>query len=134
MVRIIRQEQEPIPVTEEDGARYIESVVAQAGDPDQAPQIRQYLGGLPLPEHFPPFGALLADLQGNLWVQDFQRPGEENRAWSVYDPQGARVGRLVLPERFDPVEIGAGYVLGLGWDEMNVEYVRLYALTRPPPE
>jgi hypothetical protein len=134
LTRLIRQEWEPVSVTAEDGALHIEDVVAQVGDPNQAPQIRQYLGALPLPDHFPPFGALMADLEGDLWVQDFQRPGAENRGWSIFDQEGIRVGRITLPDRFDPLEVGADYVLGLGWDEMNVEYLRLYSLRRPDSE
>lgn len=131
LVMLIRDEWEPTRITPEDGARHIEGVVAQVGDPDQEPQIRQYLGGLPLPDHFPPFGTLMADLEGCLWVEDFQRPGHENRTWTIYDPDGVRSGRLTLPERFNPTEIGSDYLLGIGWDEMNVEYARLYDLVRP---
>jgi hypothetical protein len=134
LTRLIRQEWEPTAVTEEDGAQHIENVVAQVGDPSQASQIRQYLGDLPLPEHFAPFQALMADTEGCLWVQDFQRPGAESRAWSIFDPEGVRVGQIALPERLEPLEIGANYLLGLGWDEMNVEYLRLYSLRRPGPE
>jgi hypothetical protein len=134
LVRLIRQEWEPIAVTEEDGARYVDNVVAEVGDPNQEAAIREHFSGLPLPEHFPPIGSLLGDLDGNLWIQDFQRPGAENRAWSIYDTLGARVGRLTLPDNFDPWEIGEDYVLGIGWDEMHVEYLRVYRLTRPSQE
>jgi hypothetical protein len=131
LVRIIRLEQDLIPVTPEDGTRYIESTVEGVGDPEQAAGIRSYLGALPLPDVFPPHGELLADALEHLWVEDFQRPGAENRTWNVFDPQGALVGRVILPEKFKPLEIGRDYVLGLGSDEMNVEYVRIYGLQRP---
>jgi hypothetical protein len=75
----------------------------------------------------------MADTEGCLWVQDFQRPGAESRAWSIFDPEGVRVGRITLPERFEPLEIGADYLLGLKWDEMTVEYLYLYSLRRPGP-
>jgi hypothetical protein len=130
MVRVIRLPWDAIPVTSADGEQHIESVVEQVGSPDQEAGIRAYLGALPLPEAFPPHGRLLADQLDCLWVEDFQRPGVENRTWNVFDPEGELVGRVTLPERFNPVEIGADYVLGVGWDEMNVEYVRMYALTR----
>jgi len=131
LVRLIRTNWEPIAVTAQDGERHIEDAVAEAGDPDQAPQIRQYLGSLPLPDHFPPFEALKADVKDHLWVKDFQRPGEENRTWSIFDEEGGLVGRVTLPENFTPVEIGEDYLLGVGWDEMDVEYVRMYGLSRP---
>jgi hypothetical protein len=63
-------------------------------------------------------------------VEDFQRPGQGNRSWTIFDPDGTLAGRITLPERFNPTEIGVDYILGLGWDEMNVEYVRMYGLTR----
>jgi len=130
LIRLIRLEAEPIPVTPADGERHIESVVERVGSLDQAAGIRGQLGSLPLPDAFPPHGGLIADGMDHLWVEDFQRPGHENRSWNIFDPEGALVGRITLPERFDPTEIGTDYVLGLGWDEMNVEYVRMYDLTR----
>lgn len=130
LVRLIRLAHDPIPVTPEDGENHIERVVEQVGSPAQEAGIRAQLGSLPLPDHFPPHANLLADAQDYLWVEDYQRPGAENRAWNIFDPVGALVGRVVLPQRFNPTEIGPDYVLGLGWDEMNVEYLRMYALTR----
>lgn len=132
LVRLIRLEQEPVAVTAEDGERYIQDMVDQAGggDPSQASAIRALLGDIPLPETFPPHGELRGDYADGLWVQDFQRPGAENRAWNVVDDTGALVGRVTLPERFNPLQIEADYILGLGWDEMGVEYVRLYDLSR----
>jgi hypothetical protein len=130
LIRLIKLAWDPIPVREADGERHIESVVEQVGSPDQAPEIRSYLGALPLPDFFPPHGGLLADQLDFLWVEDFQRPGAENRAWNIFDPAGSLVGRMTLPERFNPTEIGPDYILGLGWDEMNVEYIRMYGLTR----
>lgn len=130
LVRLIRLEVEPIPVTTADGERHIESIVEQVGSPEQEAGIRAQLGSLPLPDVFPPHGRLIADGMDFLWVEDFQRPGHENRSWNIFDPEGALVGRVALPERFNPTEIGADYVLGLGWDEMNVEYVKMYGLAR----
>jgi hypothetical protein len=130
MVRLIRLDWEPVSVTPTDGARHIESVVEQAGTPDEEAEIRAYFGALPLAETFPPHGPLLADRLDCLWVEDFQRPGFENRAWNVFNETGVLTGRVTLPERFNPIEIGDDYVLGVGWDDMNVEFVKMFALTR----
>jgi hypothetical protein len=131
LTRLIRQEWEPVPVTTEHGERYVEEMVAGEGDPEQASRIRQYYGGLPLPEHFPPFGELKSDQLGYLWVQDFQGFSDDAPTWTIFDPEGRRAGRLTLPQRFYPIEIGSDYVLGLGWDESDVEYIRMYGLERP---
>jgi hypothetical protein len=130
LLRLIRLDHDPIPVTPADGEKHIERVVEQVGSPEQEAGIRAQLGSLPLPELFPPHGSLLADRMDFLWVQDYQLPGAESWSWNIFDPEGALVGRLRLPEQFTPAEIGPDYVLGLGWDDMNVEYVRMYALTR----
>ncbi len=132
LVRLVRQEWDPKPVTTEDAELYIEGMAARAGSAEQALQLRQALGELPLPEHFPPFGDLLGDELGYLWVQDFQRLGGEASKWTIFNPAGQRVGRLTLPGRFNPIEIGSDYILGLGWDELGVEYIRMYGLERPP--
>ena len=131
LVRLIRTDWVPISVTPADGVLYVEDAVAEIGDPDQKAQARQYLGDLPLPEFFPPFGEMKADLLGFLWVRDFEMPGAESLPWSVFDPEGALVARVTLPEHFNPMEIGADYILGVGRDEMDVEYIRMYSLTRP---
>ncbi|NNM06437.1 MAG: hypothetical protein HKO65_15195 [Gemmatimonadetes bacterium] len=133
LVRLIRLADDPIPVTPADGQQHIERVVEQVGSPAQEAGIRAQFGSLPLPAVFPPHAGLLADRMDYLWVEDFQRPGAENRAWNIFDPDGLLVGRVTFPERFNPTEIGPDYVLGLGWDEMNVEYVRMFALTRGSP-
>jgi hypothetical protein len=121
----------PEGVTQEHGAQHIEDVVAQVGSPAQETEIRQYLGALPLPEAFPPHGTILGDLMNHLWVSDFDKPGEDTRTWTVFDPEGTAVARVTFPQNFNPAEIGPDYVLGIGWDELNVEYVRMYSLQRP---
>jgi hypothetical protein len=131
MVRLIRLARDPVAVTPADGRAHIDDIVGQMGSPDQAAAARAQLESLPLPEVFPAHGVLLADALGFLWVEDFQRPGKESRAWNVFSPGGALVGRVTMPDRFSPLEIGHDHVLGVGWDELNVESVRMYGLTRP---
>lgn len=131
LVRIIRRTWEPEAVTPEHGAMHIEETVARVGSPAQEAEIRQYLGALPLPEAFPPHGSLLGDLTNHLWVSDFDKPGEDSRIWTVFDPEGIALARVTFPQNFNPAEIGPDYVLGVGWDDLNVEYVRMYSLQRP---
>ena len=133
LVRLIRLEWEPTATTPADGERHIEGVVAQVGNPNEEADIRAYLGALPLAATFPPHGGLMADALDWLWVEDFQRPGFENRAWSVFDAEGVFKGRVTMPDNFNPTEIGPDYILGVGWDEMNVEYVKMFGLVREEP-
>ncbi len=130
-IQTIRREWTPVSVTAADGQLYREEALEGVQDPAQRAQMEAYLEGLPLPDHFPPFGDLLGDTSGFLWVQDYQKPGEEGNTWTIFDPQGTQVGRLTFPDRFRPLEIGPDYVLGLAWSAMDVESVRVYELHRP---
>jgi len=130
MVRLIRLERDPVSVTPSDGERYVEGEVEGIENPEQAAAMRAYLSALPLPEFFPPYGLMLADQEGYLWVEDFQPPGVPIPLWSVFDPTGALVARITLPDRFQLLEIGGDYLLGVGRDEMDVEYVQIYPLSR----
>ena len=56
---------------------------------------------------------------------------EVNARWLTFAPDGKLVGRFQLPDRMQVMEIGADYLLGLYRDDMEVEYLRLYDLTRP---
>ena len=134
LARLIRLDRDPVPVTAEDGNRYIEEMAAAAATEAQARMIRQRLSQLPLPETFPAFANLMADELGYLWVQQQARPGQDDSIWEIFNPEGVLTGRVSLPPRVDPLEIGADYLLGLHWDELEVEYVHLYLLERPSGE
>jgi hypothetical protein len=131
LARLIRLDRDPIPVTAEDGNRYIEEMAAAAATDVQARMIRQRLSQLPLPETFPAFASLMADELGFLWVQEQARPGQDDSVWEIFNPEGALTGRASLPARVFPLEIGADYLLGLHWDELEVEYLHLYLVERP---
>jgi hypothetical protein len=52
-------------------------------------------------------------------------------AWRVFDPSGIWLGTVTLPARFNPMDIGKDYVLGLWRDEDDVEHIRIYRLRKP---
>lgn len=129
--RIIRLDRAPTPITQADLAAYIEEQVAVASDPTRAQEIRQGLAEMPILEVMPAFAGLKADALGYLWVERYRRPGDSIPVFDVLDPEGRVTSRVALPEPMEVLEIGADYILGLHRDELEVEYVRLYGLTRP---
>jgi hypothetical protein len=131
LVRLIRLDRDRVPVTEEDLARYIEEATSGVEDENQARQMRRTLSQLPVPDVFPPYARLVADVLGYLWVEDYHRPGDETPVWTIFDPNGALVGRVTTPDAVFPLEIGEDYLIGVYHDELGVEYVQLYALERP---
>lgn len=130
--RIIRLERDPAPVTEQ----MVEQYFAAALETDNANRRRaleRLMRELPIPDHLPAFAAMLGDAEGNLWIQDYPRPGDEAEpsSWRVFGPDGRPLGSIEMPGRFSPLEIGSDYVLGRWRDRQDVEYVQMYCLAKP---
>lgn len=119
-------------MTDTDIKGYIEEQVAEDADTqNERRSLRQLLEDLPVPKTFPAYGDLKTDALGNLWAQDFLAPGEESPRWTIFSPDGHVLGRISTPPRTRVLEIGRDYLLTRYIDEMDVEFVRLYALQRP---
>ena len=84
---------------------------------------------IPIPETMPAYGRMLGDADGNMWVQEYRVAGEPER-WAVLDPDGRFLGIVEMPAPGRVTEIGSDYVLGVWTDDMDVEQVRLYALSK----
>lgn len=112
------------------------------GDSGLRSAIERRLRELPLPETFPAFGPaiasrwpsnhpLIADLDNNFWVMEYDRPGSSDVRWSVFDSAGTLLGTVDFPKGFVLLEAGPDYVLGHWKDELDVEHVQLYDLIKP---
>lgn len=91
---------------------------------------RSFYAAMPRPETLPAYDAIKVDALGHVWLQDWRPSWERGpRRWTVLDPDGRWLGSFTLPD-IDVHDIGADYILGVRKDELDVEYVELYALTR----
>jgi hypothetical protein len=131
LARIVRLDRELRPVRREDLEAYVREAVAEATDPAQAQEIRRGIEALPTPDFMPASASLHADHHGYLWVERYRAPGEEPAVHDVLDPEGRLVGWVSLPAGLQILESGPDYVLGLYRDDLEVEYVRVYALEKP---
>jgi hypothetical protein len=93
-------------------------------------RLGEFLDAMPLPASMPAFGPMLADDAGNLWVEEYLRPGVQVRRWTVFGPDGAVVAMLEGPDRFEPQHIGRDFLLGRWFDEQGEEHVRQYELIK----
>jgi len=132
--RIVRLDRDPVPVRDADLEAYILAEVAGVADENEARSRRQDLEQMPRVENKPAHGAIYADGAGYLFVEDFREPGNEVPVVNVFDPEGKLVGRFDLPVGIQVLGIGADYLLSLYRDEMEIEYLRLYDLIRPPSQ
>ncbi len=83
------------------------------------------------PEFIAPYDDLVADTQDNLWVRQYQRPGEPCDTWTVFDPDGNMLGLVEVPYGLTVLDIGDDYVLGRALDELQIERIELYRLIKP---
>ena len=130
LLRLIRRMSPNLQVTTEDIARYQEDVLEGTRDPSRRQFWQSMFAEMPVPETMPAYSGLIVDLEGNLWVGDYRRPGDDQPRWTVFDPDGAMLGVVETPQRFRIFEIGSDYVLGRGADELDVEHIQIYELLK----
>jgi hypothetical protein len=128
--RLVRTDRARRPVTEADRRAHVEAEVADATTENEARQIRGLLEEMPGADVFPPYRSFLVDALGYLWVEDYLGANEDVPRWTVFDARGRAVARLETPGRTRVLEIGADYLLGRTLDELDVESLTLWDLTR----
>jgi len=131
-VGTIRDARRLVPVTSAHVTRYIADLLDRSsgrGLLDRKTREMLYKN-LEYPRWFPSHGRLLVDGSDNLWIEDYPIPGAEEHRWSVFTSDRVAIALIRVPGRFEILEIGTDYVLGIWRDELDVEYVRLYGLVR----
>jgi hypothetical protein len=89
--------------------------------------VRPVLDALPV-EKNPVLRDLYSDPAGRAWVREFGA-----RQYTAYSPTARVLGRVVLPNGFEPIHIGANFIAGVGRLEDDVEQVQVWGLTAPAP-
>jgi len=126
--RVIRTGRAAEPVTQQHLDARFERQLEQLPTQRAAQMRASGPPDLPHGDVVPPYGELLAGRTGNLWVADYGDPLDPPNRWTIYAPDGALAARIVLPEKFRPLEIGDDYILGRELDDMDAERVRVYRL------
>lgn len=134
--RIVRRTFQPVRVTDadwnahfdEEDAREDGSSHAEGADLARLRARRREV--LPRRETFPAFADARTDAEGNLWMEQYLRPGEEPPRWDVFDPEGHWLGTVETPSGLRIHQIGADWILGVEKDELEVEHVRMYPLAK----
>ena len=129
---IVRKAHEQVSLPRSRLERFLDSVLAaDVEDDNLRRQLRQMFADVPLPETVPAFASLTVDTDGDLWVKESAFPDTETNRWTVFGVDGVLLAQVDMLPRFTPHHVGADFVLGVWTDEFEVEYVRLYELTKP---
>lgn len=110
------------------GAAERTSLEPMGKEPQTLARWRRLYAEAPRPDSVPAYSEFLLDSEGFLWVRGYALVGEPQPAWSVFDPSGAYLGDVQVPERFDIKAVERGTVLGVWRDDYDVQHVRAYAL------
>ena len=82
------------------------------------------------PTSLPVYSAILVDPSDRIWLRLHPVPGESLSRWDVIDDAGNMLGTVSMPPAFELLEVGNTYVLGVWRDDLDVEHVREYPLSR----
>lgn len=130
ILHVVRQLRDPAPTGAEDFSRFNDRVLASIDDQEVRRRFGQMFEQMPRPENFPAYASIRIDREGNLWVEDFRRPGEDQPIWQVFNREGALVAQVRTPAGLRVLDVGEDYILGVTRDNFDVEYVRLHRLQR----
>jgi hypothetical protein len=122
-----------LPVTPEDIRDYRRGLVMLGGEGNArlATQERQLLDQAPYPGQMAAVVSLQGDEEGNVWVQEAQKPSDRRGTlWTVIGPDGRARARVRTPAGLNIHQIGRDWILGVALDDSEVEHVRLHRLRR----
>lgn len=127
--RTIGRDVPPTPMTRELVRIWHDSVVARMPANRRA-NARRGLQGHQHPEVLPAYSDLMVDGRGLLWVRRYGVPGGEVAEWDVFESGGAHVARVRFPRSFRITQVGDAFLLGVHTDDMGIQRVHRYGLTR----
>lgn len=129
--RIVRFDRTQEPVTRDLRAAALDERLENADDNTPEQTVRRQFEEMPSPDLIPPYQILTVDALNHAWIGEYLLPGADARTYTVVDGDGRAVGRVTLPPRTSPLEIGTDYILGLTRDDLDIEQLTLWRLTRP---
>ena len=118
-----------VPLNRRRVDAFIDEAVRTSRNGEKA---RSFYQGLEYPDKLPCYSQLLVDPDENLWVELYAEPGDHGgRSWRVYDREGSLESQVQMPRGFEVFEVGGDYVLGVWRNDVGVDFVRMYNLTKP---
>jgi hypothetical protein len=127
--RLIRWEGDELTLSSEVAEEYFEWEVNRVPSGAQ-PGVRREFTDMTLPDTRPAYSELMVDELGNLWVREFDPIRDATQRWLVCDSNGVWLGRMTFPPRYTVLEILDDRVVGVERDDLDVERVVVYELSK----
>lgn len=123
LIRRIREDRAPAPVTGADIARLRERRGEVRPERDATEERA-------VPETLPTFTELLVDDAGSVWVERYTFPDDDVRRWVAFDDAGVRTATVEVPRDFRLSSVKGDHLYGWTTDTLGVQRVRVYEVTR----
>jgi hypothetical protein len=119
-----------LTVQEEDREWYRARMREMVSTPEEEQVLGAVLAALIFPETRAAYSDLAVDPAGATWLRTGRHfpPLAPSGEWTVFSDRRFVLGTVHFPERFEPMDFGVDYVLGVWKDEMDVEFVRIYEI------
>jgi hypothetical protein len=117
----------PRRVVPEDIAAYVEVIRGYMTEP----MLSEYLAGVDHPNRpgfLPAYSRVLVSGEGRVWARIYSADVFASAHWDVFSPDREWEGRVDTPAGVTVTEVTGGSMVGVWRDELDVEYVRVYAI------
>lgn len=134
LLRLIRSESPPEPVTTQDRERRereeLEAFERRRSPEQSKAEWLKDRESVRYAKVFPDYERLLIGIDGTLWQERVRRANEEAGWFIVNDSTGKVVARVRYPDNFRPYEVGPNEIIGRWLDADGVSHVRAYRVRR----
>lgn len=120
----------PPPVTEALRREAVERALESSTSTRDPAELRRIYEAMEVPATLPAHARVVVDRLNHVWVERYASTSGPESQWLVFSPVGEAAGRVTLPARFTPHDIGTDYLLGVLRDDLDVERVIRIPLAR----
>jgi hypothetical protein len=120
IIRKVVKDYEPEKLTEEDRKWHYK---LQLGDRKLPPQVK-----LKYPKHYYPYNYLICDDEGRIYVRTYQKAGQGEVFFDVFDSQGRYIAKFARPVDEMPMVIKKGKMYSILRDRNDLPLLRRYTM------